>query len=78
MTAPQNEFEAILVVEFSLFRIGQDFVCLRYLWATLVRDEIKVQQHKAAANKSYEPLNFSEAFGLSLFLSGCHFRAAFR
>jgi hypothetical protein len=23
------------------------------------------------------PLNFSEAFGLSLFLSGCHFRAAF-
>jgi hypothetical protein len=24
------------------------------------------------------PLNFSEAFGLSLFLSGCHFKADFR
>lgn len=23
------------------------------------------------------PLNFSEALGLSLFLSGCHFKAAF-
>jgi hypothetical protein len=33
---------------------------------------------KAGGWVSALPLNFSEACGLSLFLSGCHFSAAFR
>jgi hypothetical protein len=45
MAAAQNKFEAILIVQLSLLRIGQDFVGLGSLWSM-----VRLHRKGAATN----------------------------